>query len=98
MVNEPGSEPWRRAEAARLTDFGRGAALPGGGFGWLDTQGQVDMTKPCPLYINSRMTYVFTLAHLADAAGSAGSRALAESGLLALAGRYADGENGGWFS
>jgi sulfoquinovose isomerase len=98
MVNEPGSEPWRRAEAARLTDFGRGAALPGGGFGWLDARGQVDMTKPCPLYINSRMTYVFTLAHLAGAAGSAGSRALAESGLLALADRYADGENGGWFS
>jgi sulfoquinovose isomerase len=94
-VSEPGSEPWRRAQATGLIDFGRGAALPGGGFGWLDDNGRIDPTKPCPLYVNARMIHVFSLAHL-DGAHGAGE--LASSGLEALATRYADAEHGGWFS
>jgi sulfoquinovose isomerase len=94
-VSEPGTAPWREAEASRLIAFGRGAALPGGGFGWLGTDGAVDETQPCPLYINARMTYVFALAHLQ---GVAGAGSLAASGLDALARRYADRDNGGWFS
>jgi len=97
-VSEPGSEPWRRAEAARLIDFGRGAALPGGGFGWLDDQGRIDETKPCPLYLNARMTHVFALAQLSGADGTDGAQALAASGLQALATRFADREHGGWFA
>jgi sulfoquinovose isomerase len=80
---------------SRLTAFGRGAALPDGGFGWLGADGTVDQTRPCPLYVNARMTYVFALAHLQ---GVAGADALAASGLGALAGRYADRAHGGWFS
>jgi sulfoquinovose isomerase len=91
----PGSEPWRRAEAARLIDFGRGAVLPGGGFGWLDDHGQADETKPCPLYLNARMTHVFSLAHLT---GADGTQALAAWGVQALATRFADREHGGWFA
>jgi sulfoquinovose isomerase len=94
-VSEPGTAPWRQAEASRLIAFGRGAALPGGGFGWLGADGTVDPKQPCPLYINARMTHVFALAHLS---GVAGADALAASGLGALAGRYADQVNGGWFS
>jgi sulfoquinovose isomerase len=94
-VSEPGTEPWRRIEASRLIAFGRAAALPGGGFGWLGTDGAVDETQPCPLYVNARMTYVFALAHLQ---GVAGADSLAASGLDALASRYADHANGGWFS
>jgi sulfoquinovose isomerase len=94
-VSEPGSEPWRRAEATRLISFGRGALLPGGGFGWLDDHGHIDETKPCPLYLNARMTYVFALAHLQ---GEPGAESLATAGIRALASRYADRENGGWFS
>jgi mannose/cellobiose epimerase-like protein (N-acyl-D-glucosamine 2-epimerase family) len=94
-VSEPGSEPWRHAEAARLIDFGRGAVLPGGGFGWLDDHGQIDETKPCPLYVNARMTHVFALAHLT---GTDGTQALAAWGVQALATRYADREHGGWFA
>jgi sulfoquinovose isomerase len=94
-VSQPGTPPWRSTEAARLITFGRAAKVADGGFGWLGIGGDVDATQPRPLYINSRMTYVFTLAHLADAVGC---RALAESGLRALASRYADGESGGWFS
>jgi sulfoquinovose isomerase len=94
-AGEPGSAPWRAAQASRLLDFGRGAALPDGGFGWLAADGTLDRAQPCPLYINARMTHVFALAHLSGVAGAA---ALAASGLAALAGRYADPANGGWFS
>lgn len=94
-VSEPGSAPWRQAEASRLIAFGRGAALPDGGFGWLDTIGAVDEAQPRPLYINARMTYVFALAHLA---GVAGAGELATSGLTALTSRYADRGHGGWYS
>ncbi len=94
-MSEPGTAEWRRAEASRLIEFGRAAALPEGGFGWLGANGEIDMTQPRPLYVNARMTYVFALAHLA---GVADADALAASGLVALVSRYADGENGGWFS
>ena len=94
-MSEPGTEPWRRAEAGRLIAFGRGAALADGGFGWLDAHGDIDQAQPCPLWINARMTYVFALAHLDGVAGAA---ALAASGLHALATRYADSENGGFVS
>ena len=67
---QPGTEPWRRAEASRLISFGRAAALPGGGFGWLDVDGGIDPAQPRPLYINARMTYVFALAHLDGVAGA----------------------------
>ncbi len=79
----------------RLLDFGRGAELPDGGFGWLGDDGAVDPGQPCPLYINARMTHVFALAHLQDVAG-AGS--LAASGIAAFSSRYADRANGGWFT
>src|SRR5258708_29305504 len=92
---QPGTEPWRRAEASRLLSFGRAAPLPDGGFGWLDVNGGIDPAQPRPLYINARMTSVFALAHLA---GVAGADALAASGLDALAGRYADREHGGFFA
>src|SRR5436309_1393855 len=92
---QPGTEPWRRAEASRLISFGRAAALPGGGFGWLDVDGGIDPAQPRPLYLNARMTYVFALAHLD---GVAGADTLAASGLDALAGRYADREHGGFFA
>jgi sulfoquinovose isomerase len=94
-VSEPGTAEWRRAEASRLIEFGRASALPDGGFGWLGTDGRIDVTQPRPLYINARMTYVFALAHLT---GVAGADALAASGIGALVRRYADDENGGWFA
>ena len=94
-MSEPGTAPWRRAEASRLIEFGRAAALADGGFGWLGADGEIDPTQPRPLYINARMTHVFALAHLD---GVAGADSLATSGLGALGSRYADAENGGWFS
>ena len=94
-MNEPGSPAWREAEASRLIAFGRAAALPGGGFGWLASDGRVDPAKPRPLYLNARITHVFALAHLGGVPGTA---ALAESGIGALARQYADAEHGGWYA
>jgi sulfoquinovose isomerase len=94
-MSEPGTAEWRRTEASRLITFGRAAALADGGFGWLGANGEIDVRRPCALYVNARMTYVFALAHLE---GVAGAGSLAASGLRALASRYADGDNGGWFS
>ena len=68
-MSEPGTARWRQAEASRLLTFGQAAALPEGGFGWLDVDGSIDGTQPRPLYINARMTYVFALAHLAETSG-----------------------------
>ena len=42
--SKPGTAPWRRAEASRLIAFGRAAALPDGGFGWLGVNGEIDVT------------------------------------------------------
>src|ERR1700729_1586126 len=94
-MSEPGTAPWRRAEASRLIEFGRAAALPDGGFGWLGTDGRIDPSQPRPLYINARMTYVCARAPLP---GVAGPVALAASGRDPLASRYADREHGGWFA
>ena len=93
--NQPGTAPWRQAEAGRLIAFGRAAALSRGGFGWLSAAGGIDAAQPCPLYLNARMTHVFALAHLQGVAGAA---PLAASGLRAMAGRYADPGHGGFFS
>ena len=94
-MNEPGTPGWRGAEAENLLAFGRGAALPGGGFGWLGGDGRIDPARPRPLYLNARITHVFALAHLAGVAGAA---SLAESGLQALDSGYADRDHGGWFT
>jgi sulfoquinovose isomerase len=99
-LSEPGTQEWRRAEARRLIAFGRASALPGGGFGWLDSDGAVDAAQPRPLYLSARMIHVFALAHLAGDAGDGPPPAseLAAAGLSDLVNRYADGENGGWFA
>src|ERR1700751_2868230 len=94
-MSEPGTGPGPRAEASRLISFGRAAALPDGGFGWLDVDGGIDPAQPRPLDINARMTSVFALARRDGVAGAA---ALAAAGIGAIADRYADGANGGWFS
>jgi sulfoquinovose isomerase len=95
-VARPGSAEWRREHAAELLAFGRGSALPDGGFGWLDEHGVVDPARPRPLYIAARMTYAYTLAYLDT--GDDDARRLAESGLSSLSDRYADRTNGGWYA
>ena len=94
-MTEPGSPLWRHTEASRLISFARGSAVPTGGFGWLDESGALDVSRPRPLYINSRMTYVFALAGLS---GEPDALALSASGIESLLGDYSDPANGGWFA
>ena len=51
------------AEGERLLGFARASVHPDGGFGWLDDDGRLDLTRPVELWISCRMTHVFALAH-----------------------------------
>lgn len=95
QTDRPGGRAWRREQAARLLAFGRGSELPGGGFGWLDEHGRVDLTRPRPLFIAARMTHVYALASLDD---DADARRLATAGVASLRTQYADAEHGGWYA
>lgn len=92
--DRPGSRTWRTRQLDDLLRFARGSRVAGG-FAWLDGEGRPDPGHGLPLWINARMTYVFSLAHLL---GAAGSQPLAEHGVAALRTTFADPEHGGWFS
>ena len=88
----------RRALAAhteRLFAFGEQSALAQGGFGWLDDDGVLDVSRPVELWITCRMTHVFALAALQ---GRPGAAELVDHGISALTGPFADREHGGWFA
>jgi mannose/cellobiose epimerase-like protein (N-acyl-D-glucosamine 2-epimerase family) len=88
-----GSAVWRAAEAERLLSFARGAAIEGG-FGWLDDDGSL-LTDRRELWINARMTYVFSEAHRR---GSPDAERWAAHGVQALLTGFRDPAYGGWFS
>ncbi|CUR60498.1 N-acylglucosamine 2-epimerase [metagenome] len=91
----PAHARWLEAEGDRLVSFSRAAAHPDGGFAWLDEAGHPELERPVELWITCRMTHVFSLAHLM---GRPGTAALAEHGLRAIAGRFHDDVNGGWYA
>ncbi|MDA2811536.1 AGE family epimerase/isomerase [Nocardiopsis sp. RSe5-2] len=92
----PGVDPaWLAAEERRVAGFARPAALPEGGFGWLDEAGRPVPGGTAHTWITCRMTHVFSLAHLR---GDDGAAALADHGVAALRGRLRDAEHGGWFA
>ena len=88
-----GSAPWRRAEAERLLRFGAAAAIDGG-FGWLGDDGMLLSTDRRELWINARMTYVFSEAHRR---GFPDVEGLAGHGVRALVTDFRDPLYGGWF-
>lgn len=92
---EPASADWLRAEARRLVDFARAARHPEGGFGWLDSSGDLDSGHPVELWVTSRMTHVFALG---DLLGEPGCAPLVDHGIRALEGRLRDMRHGGWFA
>lgn len=93
-ADNPGSAPWRRAGRHDLLTFARKSRRPSGGFVWLNDDGEPDPDKQLELWINARMTYVFSLAHLA---GEPDSLDLAEHGVAALATLFHDDLHGGWY-
>ena len=89
----PGSKPWRDNQLRTVLEFAERSALPDGGFGWLNGDGSVDETRDLELWLNARMTYVFSLASLLDGR----THPLAAHGVRALTELFADKEHGGWF-
>lgn len=83
------------AEERRLLDFARGSAATPTGFAWLDERGVPDLSQPVHTWITTRMTHVFSLAHLQAVEDAAG---LAAHGVRALAGPLRDHEHGGWYA
>jgi len=86
-----GDEPRR----AGCFAFGRGAALPGGGFGWLGADGTLDETQPCPL-LHQRPDDPRLRARPPAGGGRSGRPGGVRT--WRFASRYADPVNGGWFS
>ena len=94
MPEQPGSAVWR-AEAQRgILAFAQRSRLPRG-FGWLNDEGRIDVAKSPQLWINARMTYVFSLASLA---GDDDSIGFATHGVEALSTLFHDEVDGGWFA
>lgn len=88
----PGSPDWRRTARRHLLDFAERSWLDEGGFGWLMADGQTDPHRPPELWINARMTYVFSLATLLGDDRSE----VAAHGVEALERLFHDDPNGGW--
>ena len=89
----PGGRAWRTEQREAVLRFAARSALPGGGFGWLDANGDIDASRDLELWINARMTYVFSLGSLLDES----LHPLAEQGVRALRTLFADPQNGGWY-
>lgn len=74
------------------------------GFGWLDSHGNVDKSRPTELWITCRMTHAAALGVLADEKAADGGpsqrdlRALVAHGVQALRGPFEDRTFGGWFA
>lgn len=86
---------WLENETDRILDFGRAAALPSGGFGWLNAHGVVRSDVPVQLWITARMTHSYALGTLL---GRPGAGSLADHGIAALNGLLYDDTHGGWFA
>ncbi len=91
----PGSEEWRSKQRQAILSFARRSKRDAGGFGWLDNDGGFDADANLHLWITARMTYVFSLAHLA---GEPDALELAEHGVHAMATMFHDDQHGGWFA
>jgi sulfoquinovose isomerase len=86
---------WLDAEGARIISFAKNAVHPITGFAELDTQGHPRLDQPIKTLTTTRMTHVFSLAHLR---GDPDAGRLVDHGLQALSGAMEDTDNGGWYA
>ncbi len=87
-------EKWREEQLSGLLTFASGSRVDGG-FAWLDSDGRPVAAEGLQLWINARMTYVFSRAH---AAGRPGALDLAVHGVHSLLTTFSDADHGGWFT
>ncbi len=62
-LGDPAHSQWMAEEGDRLLDFGRASEHAGGGFGWLNDDGTIDLDRPREL---SNVTFVEGLVHFQD--------------------------------
>lgn len=84
----------RRRDYRALVDFATQARVETG-FGYLQSDGVVDVERPVELWITCRMTHVFALSQLL---GFEDARELATHGVRSLERGFEDLQYGGWFS
>ena len=98
-LDETGStrhgEQFLLKEAKSLIEFARGSEIASGGFGYLDSRGQVDSSQPRQTYVQCRMIQVFGLTHLM---GLDDSSRLIKHGVDALNDLFFDQRNSGFFN
>ncbi len=94
-LNSAAHTRWLESETDRIFAFGRAAAVPSSGFGWLDNSGNVRSDMPTQLWVTSRMTHTYALATLM---GRPGAGSLVDHGIAALNGVFLDREYGGWYT
>lgn len=82
-------------EAKSLLEFARGSEMASGGFGYLNSQGQVDSSQPRQTYVQCRMIQVFGLTHVM---GLHDSSRLIKHGVDALNDLFFDQNNSGFFN
>ncbi len=83
------------AQAHHLIDFSKGSHSPLGGFGYLDSIGGIDTSKPRELYIQCRMVQVFGLGTLL---GLSDNRVEIDYGIDAILDLFHDKTAGGFFN
>ena len=83
------------SEAHSLLNFASGSALESGGFGYLNSEGKVDPSKPLECYIQTRMIQVFGLSHLM---GLTDGKKFVQHGVNSLNTLFRDKQNGGFYS
>jgi sulfoquinovose isomerase len=94
-LTSPTHHRWLEQETDRLLAFSTASRHPGGGFAWLDATGAPQLDRPVQLWVTCRMTHVFALGHLL---GRPGCGSLADHGVEALATRFRDPKNSGWYA
>lgn len=82
-------------QAKSLLQFARGSEMSIGGFGYLDSKGTVDLTKPRQSYVQCRMIQVFGLTYLM---GINDSKNLVTHGVDSLNKLFFDPKNHGFFN
>ena len=82
-------------EAKSLIEFARGSEIINGGFGYLNSRGQVDTDQPRQTYVQCRMIQVFGLTHVMDLQNS--SR-LIKHGVDALNDLFFDYRSSGFYN
>lgn len=92
---DDGHKDFLLKEAQSLLHFASESVIESGGFGYLDSEGKVDSSKPLECYIQTRMIQVFGLSHLM---GLSDSKKLVQHGVNSLNTLFRDKENGGFYS